>query len=96
MKIMKKILVILLTVFLTMMIFNSEVFASNFNFTAFDNDVPEAANAINLVNDTAITAIGVARIVCVTIAIVMLLVIAMKYMLSAPDDRADIKNFPLI
>lgn len=89
---MKKMIIIILTVFLTIVIFNSEVLASNFDFTAFDNDVPEAANAINLVNDTAVTAIGIARVVCMTIAIVMLLVIAMKYMISAPGDRADIKK----
>lgn len=33
-----------------------------------------------------------ARIVCATIAVVVLLVISMKYMLSAPGDRADIKK----
>ena len=32
------------------------------------------------------------RIVCVTIAIVILLAISMKYMMSAPGDRADIKK----
>ena len=32
------------------------------------------------------------RIVCVSIAIVILLVISMKYMMSAPGDRADIKK----
>ena len=32
------------------------------------------------------------RIICVTIAIVILLTISMKYMMSAPGDRADIKK----
>lgn len=36
--------------------------------------------------------ISIIRIVSVTIALVMLLVIAMKYMVSAPGDRADIKK----
>lgn len=38
------------------------------------------------------TIVGVLRIIGGTVAIVMLLVIAMKYMSSAPSDRADIKK----
>ena len=45
-----------------------------------------------MVNNAAANVIGIARIICVAIAIVMLLVIAMKYMISAPGDRADIKK----
>lgn len=52
----------------------------------------ELGNVKNLINNSATTAIAVARIVSITIAIVMLLVIAMKYMISAPGDRADIKK----
>ena len=45
-----------------------------------------------LTGNTTDTVIGVVRVVCVTIAIVMLLVISIKYMISAPGDRADIKK----
>lgn len=66
---------------------------SNFDFTAFDTPPEKGVNETNkIVNQTAASVIGIARIVCVTIAIVMLLVIAMKYMISAPGDRADIKT----
>lgn len=89
----KKIFVILFVLTFAIAIINTEVLANdNFDFNAFDQSVPNAANAIQLVNNTAITAISVARVVCVTIAIVILLVIAMKYMMSAPGDRADIKK----
>ena len=89
----KKIFVILFVLTFAIVIINTEVLANdNFNFNVFDQSVPNAANAIQLVNNTAITAISVARVVCVTIAIVILLVIAMKYMMSAPGDRADIKK----
>ena len=89
----KKIFVILFVLTFAIVIINTEVLANdNFNFYAFDQSVPNSANAIQLVNNTAITAISVARVVCVTIAIVILLVIAMKYMMSAPGDRADIKK----
>lgn len=74
---------------------NAEGEASNDNFKldAFDSASDEGSKKANdMVNKAAGNIIGIARIVCVTIAIVMLLVIAMKYMVSAPGDRADIKK----
>ena len=96
MKIMKKITAILLITVLCLIMLNcmdGKVFASNnFDLNAFDKEPNEAAGVTNLVNVTAINAISVMRIVCVTIAIVILLTISMKYMMSAPGDRADIKK----
>ncbi len=95
MKIVKKITAILLIIVVCMLTVNfitGQVFADNFNVNAFDTEPTEAAGMKNLVNDTAITAISIMRIVCVTIAIVILLTISMKYMMSAPGDRADIKK----
>ena len=95
MKIMKKITAILVITVLCLIMLNcmsGAVFASNFNLTAFDQEPAEAAGAKNLVNNTAVTAISIMRIICVTIAIVILLTISMKYMMSAPGDRADIKK----
>lgn len=92
MKIIKKVSIIIVTFVLLISILNLDAFADNFNLNAFDNEVSDAKGMQNLVNDTASTAISVARVVCVTIAIVILLVIAMKYMISAPGDRADIKK----
>ncbi len=40
--------------------------------------------------------ITVVRIVAVGVAIIMLVVLAMKYMISAPGDRADIKKHAVI
>ncbi len=66
---------------------------ANFDLNAFDKASDEGSKkANNMVNNAAANVIGIARIVCVAIAIVMLLVIAMKYMISAPGDRADIKK----
>lgn len=44
------------------------------------------------VDNTAAIAITIARVVGATIAIVMLFVIAIKYMVSSAGDRADIKK----
>ena len=40
--------------------------------------------------------ITIARIVCAGVAIIMLTVLAMKYMLSAPGDRATIKKHAVV
>lgn len=57
----------------------------------FDN-AGNAEEINSIVDNTAITIISVARVVGVAIAIVMLLVIAMKYMVSSAGERADIKK----
>lgn len=62
----------------------------NFKTNQF-SDVQET-EVDDLVNDTAETVVAVLRVISVAIAIVVLLVIAMKYMISAPGDRADIKK----
>lgn len=97
MKITQKIAIIFITFIITIAIITTLpefAFANeNFNLDGFENDnVTGTASAQKLVNDTAITAIAVARVVCVAIAVVILLVISMKYMMSAPGDRADIKK----
>ena len=40
--------------------------------------------------------LSVTRIIAVGVAIIMLLVLAMKYMMSAPGDRADIKKHAVV
>lgn len=62
-----------------------------FDITKFENgDVPDTVT--NLTNNTLGTAIGIAQIAGVGIAITILTVIAIKYMLASPGDRADIKK----
>ncbi len=45
-----------------------------------------------LVNNGAATVVSVLRIASIAISVVVLLIISMKYMISAPGDRADIKK----
>lgn len=96
MKKIKRITAILFILIVCAMMFeivNCQVLASsNFNLNAFNDEVSATDGVKNLVNTTAGTAISIMRIICVTIAIVILLTISMKYMISAPGDRADIKK----
>ena len=96
MKKIKRITAILFILIVCAMMFeivNCQVLASsNFNLNAFNDEVSATDGVKNLVNTTAGTAISIMRIICLTIAIVILLTISMKYMISAPGDRADIKK----
>ena len=63
----------------------------NFDLGAFENGtVPEKVD--DLTKNSLGTAITIMRVVGVGIAIIILMVIACKYMISAPGDRADIKK----
>ena len=92
----KRCMIKLLSVFLITLMFlgSVSVFAEdnpNFNVEAFDGQTaPDKVN--NLTNKTLGTAIGIARTVGVGVAIVILMVIAVKYMLASPGDRADLKK----
>lgn len=48
------------------------------------------------VNEIVATVITVVRVVGVAVAIVMLLVVAMKYMTAAPGEKADIKKSAVV
>ncbi len=51
---------------------------------------------LNPINDIAGTAITVTQIIAIGVAIIMLIVLAMKYMLSAPGDKATIKKHAVV
>lgn len=62
------------------------------NFDKFDKEVNGVSDAKSTVNKLSETIITIVRIAAVTIAIVMLLIIGARYMVSAPGDRADLKK----
>lgn len=87
-KILRKIIcIVLFTVCLLGLV--SSVNAANFKTEFTETKVEKLDNAIS---NTSGTAISIARIVGAAIAIIMLLVIAIKYMISSAGDRADIKK----
>ena len=85
-KIIKKFMIVLI---LLICIITINAFAGSIETFNEDKEIGEVQNAIDKMGSTAITII---RIASVAIAIVMLLVIGMRYMVSAPVDRADIKK----
>lgn len=89
-KIIKKFMIVLILLICIITIISSvNAFAVSIETFNEDKEIGEVQNAIDKMGSTAITII---RIASVAIAIVMLLVIGMRYMVSAPGDRADIKK----
>lgn len=74
--------------------FATNVFATGGAFLNASDFEAKKANAkvSGMVNNTAAVVVTSLRIAGVTIALVMLLAIAMKYMVSSAGDRADIKK----
>ena len=90
---LKKISIIAITLLVAISLCFTVVYADNFDVDAFETSGEgDLTKVKGFVNNTSATIITTMRIICVSIAIVILLVIAMKYMTSAPGDRADIKK----
>lgn len=87
----KYIKVLFLIIYISIFVLNN-IFISN----AFEGNITEYENGNNIIanqtDNVSKNVIAVVRIVAVSIAIIMLLVIAMRYMISAPSERADIKK----
>ena len=94
-KILIKILICILVILILVSLLSNVKSASNPNFeiNQFENvSKIQNTDVDDLFNNTAYTIVAVLRIVSVAIAMVMLLTIAMKYMISSAGDRADIKK----
>lgn len=89
---LKKLICIALVVLFSLCMISSSVKAATFSASEFETGAQMDEKVDKLVTGSAVTAISIARIVGVTIAIVMLLVIAIRYMVSSAGDRADIKK----
>lgn len=88
-----RILVIMLVVLILVGMLTNVKSATNPNLDTnqFENN-SQKTKVDKLFNNTATTIVTILRIVSVAIAMVALLTIAMKYMISSAGDRADIKK----
>lgn len=84
------ILVILILVITGFFSVSFAISSSNFNFTAFDGEGNTKVNAAT--EKTMGTAVSVIRIVATGISIIMLSYIGIKYMMAAPQEKADFKK----
>ncbi len=97
MKINKKMLIMLL-VFMVVSSICATAFAGNPALSLKDSLAGASGDGSVNYSFTSIMAaiITVARVIAVGVAIVMILVLAMKYMMAAPGDKAEIKKSAVI
>ena len=79
--------------------FQSFIYAGEFDYSSKINDLMTGDgndDVLNPVNNIAGTAITVTQVIAVGVAIIMLIVLAMKYMYSAPGERAEIKKHAVV
>lgn len=87
----KNLMTIITILFLIMLLFNTTVEASSV-VSDIKSNMSTSTNVSNSVKSTGQTVLGVLNIVATGTAIVMLLYIAIKYMISAPDAKAEYKK----
>ncbi len=100
-KLIKKTCIIII-IFIFMLSFYTKVIADGSysqQMKALIDDsgkVVDAGTATTTTRSVLATIIGVVKIVGVCVAVVMLLVVAMKYMSAAPGEKADIKKSAVV
>lgn len=97
-KILKKILALVLTIIIMigMLYVSNATTHDNEMLSLIQKDWKDTTNTTEKINPIMATVITAIRVAAVAIAVVMLLVIAMKYMTAAPGDRADIKKSAIV
>lgn len=84
---------IALMVLIVIMVFSSIAYADNDNFSFSEINSQTAGDDIkNPVKKAVGAVMGAVRIIATGVAIVMISVVAMKYLMAAPGDRADMKK----
>ena len=89
----KKIIVFLIMI-IVMLTISTTVFAGDDFLSEFTPDVGNTAST--RVGKALDVALNVIQVIGVTVAVVMLMVLGIKYMFTAPADRADIKKHAIV
>ena len=90
----KKIIVFLAIVLLVISV-SSACFASDFLFSA-DDIQAVGGQAANNIQDISGILLGVAQVIGVAVAVIMLIILAIKYLSAAPGEKADIKKSAVV
>lgn len=98
MKTLKKIFIICISLLLIFMFVQCTVLAADDIYSEVTKmaQANEQNGAVTSANNIAGAVISVAKVVCAGVAIIMITVIAMKYMMAAPSEKADIKKHAVV
>ena len=92
-----KIILLLFTILIVSIIFNNvKVDAFSWTGEITDLDAGQTSTANDSISKIVSIVISVLRVVGTGVAIIMLAVVAMKYMTAAPGDKADIKKHAVV
>ena len=90
--IVKIFIIFLMTILLTNLMLNVYSIATDDGRFNMNFDYNGNSNAEEQIRKTARAILSALKIICIAIAIVMLIIISMRYMISSPADRVDIKK----
>ncbi len=99
MKVLKKVSIIFICALLITIPMHSIVFSASTDIYSTITNLAGSSkdsSAVSSVNNMAGAIISMAKVICAGVAIIMLTVIAMKYMLAAPSEKADIKKHAVV
>lgn len=88
----------MLLIFMTVQccIVNAEPATVMSKITTLATGDADGNGAVDSTNKIAGAVISIAKVICAGVAIVMITVIAMKYMMAAPSEKADIKKHAVV
>ena len=89
----RKIFSIIAFATLICMIVSSYANVSAYSRDDFNGKIEVGEEGIDSTKNILSAILGIIRIVGMAVAVIMLVVVACKYMLSAPGDRADLKKY---
>lgn len=89
-------LIMILFFSLTLGAFNSVNAEYNWETEIENIEKAESGEELTPIKNLAGTFLVITKIICIGIAVVMLIVLAMKYMVSAPGDRATVKKHAVV
>ena len=98
-KIMKKAFILFVLIVIAMLVINvNEALAFSFSseITNLDAGANSGTGADKSIGNVVAVIISVVRVVGVGVAIIMLTVVAMKYLMAAPGDKAEIKKHAVV
>ena len=93
MKVMKKVLLVIMIITLSLVFIQNVVMAYEWDSQIEKVKTASTSNdAVNSVTTISKSIITIARVICMGVAVTMLIVLAIKYMSAAPGDKATIKK----
>ena len=97
-----KIIALILLAIVVVASLQSVVFAEDFDITKAENlndmykDAKDSSGAAQSINNLIGSIITIVQVVGTGVAIIMLIVLAIKYISAAPGDKADIKKHAVV